>query len=362
MSDVIFAPFSDKSPLEVVRNLLGLEGYLDDVKKGDFVGIKLHVGEYGNISHIRPQIVGIVVEELKKRGAKPFLFDCNTLYREKRWNAIDHYETAYKNGFTYATVGAPFLIGDGIRGKDETELKAKSGEVDVAYIGKIIEDIDYLFVLTHFKFHEVFGYGGAIKNVGMGMASRRGKLFQHSDIKPEVMKDKCTSCGECAIHCPSQAITIEKTAQLNRDTCIGCGMCIVTCKYGAIEFQWTDAREAVKKTLCYTRTILDKIERRAYFSVLMDITPHCDCYGVTMNPVVQNIGFLFSKDIVPIDAASVDLVEKAEPLKDVNWKRKEFASKDKVKALFDINLDMNEFFKMAEDIGLGSRDYNLKRY
>ncbi len=362
MSDVIFAPFSDISPLETTKNLLGSEGYLDDVKKGDFVGIKLHVGEFGNIAHIRPQIVRIVVEELKKRGAKPFLFDCNTLYREKRWNAIDHYETAYKHGFTYGVVDAPFLVGDGIRGKNEIELKAKSGEEDIAYIGKIIEDIDYLFVLTHFKFHEFFGYGGAIKNVGMGMASRRGKLFLHSNIKPEVVKNKCVACGECAVHCPSQAITIEKTAQLNKDTCIGCGMCVVTCKYGAIEFQWRDARESVKKTLYYTGAILDKIDKRTYLNVLMDITPHCDCYGVTMNPVVQNIGFLFSKDIVSIDAASVDLVEKAEPLEGVNWKRKELASKDKLKALFDTDVNMDEFFKLAEEIGLGSRTYNLKRY
>jgi uncharacterized Fe-S center protein len=136
-------------------------------------------------------------------------------------------------------------------------------------------------------------------------------------------------------------------------------MCVVTCKEGAIEFEWKNTRECVTKTLYYTKAILDKIGRSTYLNVLMDITPHCDCYGVTKNPVVRNIGVLFSKDIVSIDSASVDLVEKEEPLKDVEWKRKEFALKDKVKALFDIDSSVDEFFKIAEKIGLGSRYYNL---
>jgi uncharacterized Fe-S center protein len=362
MSDVIFSPFSDKSAPIVVKELIKTEGYLDDVKKGDYAGIKLHVGELGNKSHIKPEIVRVIVDELKKRGAKPFLFDCNSLYRGKRWNAVDHHENAYKNGFTYETVGAPFMVGDGIRGMDETDIEIKDYETESAHIGKIIEDIDYLFVLTHFKFHEVFGYGGAIKNIGMGMASRRGKLFLHSDIRPDVIASKCIGCGACVITCPSNAISIEGTAQLDKDTCIGCGMCVVTCKEGAIEFEWSNTKECVIKTLYYAKTIINKIGKCAYLNVLTDITPHCDCYGYTKNFVVRDVGFLFSKDIVSIDAASADLVDKAEPLDGINWKRKELAKKDKVKALFDVDLDKNEFFEKAENIGLGSREYNLKEF
>jgi uncharacterized Fe-S center protein len=361
MSDVIFSPFSDMPAPLVIKELIKSEDYLDDVKKGDYVGIKLHVGELGNKSHIKPEIVKVIVDELKKRGAKPFLFDCNSLYRGKRWNAVDHYENAYKNGFTYEAVSAPFMVGDGIRGMDETDIEIKDFQGEAAHIGKIIDDIDYLFVLTHFKFHELFGYGGAIKNIGMGMASRRGKLFLHSDIRPSVLASRCTACGACAVTCPSHAITVGEVASIDKDTCIGCGMCVVACKYGAIEFEWSNTRECVIKTLYYSKAVIDKIKRCVYLNVLTDITPHCDCYGYTRNFVVEDIGFLYSKDIVSIDAASTDLVNKAEPLAGVNWKRKKLATKDKVKALYDIELDMNEFFSKAEEIGLGSPKYNLKR-
>lgn len=360
MSDVIFSPFSKKSPHEVIKSLIKTEGYLGDVKKGDYAGIKLHVGELGNKSYVKPEIVRVVVDELKKRGAKPFLFDCNSLYRGKRWNAVDHHENAYKNRFTCDVVGAPFMVGDGIRGMDETDIEIKGLQNESAHLGKIIENIDYLFVLTHFKFHELFGYGGAIKNIGMGMASRRGKLFLHSDIRPSVLASKCVACGACIASCPSNAITLTEIAHIDKNICIGCGMCVVACKYGAIEFEWSKTRECVTKTLHYAKTIIDKIGRCVYLNVLTDISPHCDCYGYTKPPVVRDIGFMLSKDIVSIDVASADLVDKAEPLDGISWKRKELVKEDKVKALLDIDLDMKEFFLKAESIGLGSRKYNLK--
>ncbi len=364
MSDVIFSPFSDKSPPEVTKSLIESGGYLDDVKKGDYVGIKLHVGELGNKSYIKPEIVKVIVDYLKKRGAKPFLFDCNSLYRGKRWNGVDHHENAYKNGFTYEAIGAPFMVGDGIRGMDETDIDIKNYKDESAHLGRIIEDIDYLFVVTHFKFHELFGYGGAIKNIGMGMASRRGKLFLHSDIRPGVLASKCTVCGACAATCPSHAITVGEVANIDKNTCIGCGMCVVACKYGAIEFEWSNTRECVIKTLYYAKAITDKVGRCSYLNVLTDITPHCDCYGYTKDFVVGDIGFLFSKDIVAIDAVSADLVNRAEPLEGFKFKRKELAKTDKVNAIFDIDLDMDEFFETAQKIGLGSREYNLveKKY
>jgi uncharacterized protein len=165
------------------------------------------------------------------------------------------------------------------------------------------------------------------------------------------------------ITCPSRAITIKgTTAQLNTEACIGCGVCVVTCKFGAIEFEWTNNWESIIKTLHYTKAITDKIGKCVYLNVLTDITPHCDCYGYTKGLVVPDIGFTFSKDIVSIDAASADLIEKAEPLEGVIWKRKELATKNKVKALLDIDIDMNEFFQKAESIGLGSKEYNIKEF
>ncbi len=362
MGEVTFVKFEDRSPLELIRELLKKESYLDDVKIGDFVGIKLHVGEEGNITHIRPQIVRVVVDELKKRGAKPFLFDCNTLYRLGRWNAVDHYKTAYLNGFTYATVGAPFLVGDGIIGRDEITIETNFDEVKEVYAGRIIEDMDYLFAISHFTFHDLFGYGGAIKNVGMGMASRRGKLYLHSDVKPIVLEERCKLCGDCVVNCPEKAITLKEAATINMKKCIGCGMCIVTCKEGAIKFNWDLDRNSATKTVYYTKAILDKIPKSSFLNVLMDITPHCDCFPTTMNLVVQNIGFLVSKDIISIDAASYHLVEEAEPLKDANWKKAELATKDKVKALYDYAEDILKYLKTGERIGLGTLNYILKNF
>jgi len=362
MSDVTLVKFGDKSPLELIRELLKKEDYLDDIEEGNFVGIKLHVGEEGNITHIRPQIVRVVVDELKRRGAKPFLFDCNTLYRLGRWNAVDHHKTAYLNGFTYATVGAPFLVGDGIIGRDEITIKTNFDEIKEVYAGMIIEDIDYLLTISHFKFHDLFGYGGAIKNVGMGMASRRGKLYLHSDVKPVVLDEKCELCGDCVLYCPENAITLKKAATINMKKCIGCGMCIISCKQGAIRFNWDLDRNTATKTVYYTKAILDKIPKSSFLNVLMDITPHCDCFPTTMNLAVENIGFLISKDIVSIDNASYHLVEEAPPLKNAPWKSMELASKDKVKALYDYAMDINEYLKIGEEIGLGIVSYNIKEF
>lgn len=362
MSKVELVNFTDRSPLKLLREILRKKNYLNDIGKGDFVGIKLHVGEWGNITHLRPQIVEVIADELKERGARTFIFDCNTLYRVKRWNAVDHHKTALRNGFSFSTVGVPFIIGDGLIGRDEIVINTDFDEVKEVYAGSIIKDMDYMLVLSHFKFHDLFGYGGAIKNVGMGIASRRGKLFLHSDVKPEVIGDRCILCGDCAINCPENAIKIKEKAVIDRGKCIGCGMCVVSCKEGAIKFSWSQNRNTAEKTVYYTKAILDKIENYACINVLMDITPHCDCFPTTKNLTVQNIGFLLSNDIVSIDNASLDLVESMEPLSGVDWKDIEVARKNKVKALFENPADVKSYFKLGEEIGLGSLDYNLEEF
>ncbi len=357
-SEVIKIGFGETSPLQIIKKCLEECGYLDDVERGDFVGIKVHVGERGNITHLRPQIARVIVDVLKSKGARVFLFDCNTLYRVGRWNSVDHIETANLNGFSYATVGAPFIVGDGLLGRDEIALKTGFEEVEVAYVGSVVRDLDYLFVLTHFKFHGLFGYGGAIKNIGMGIASRRGKLFLHSEVKPRVLKERCKGCGECMVNCPAGAITVENTATINPEVCIGCGMCVITCKEGAIKSEWSSARDTAIKTLYYTKAILDKVGRATYLNVLMDVTPHCDCLPTSKLLAVQNIGFLLSKDVVAIDSASYDMVSAAQPLPGLNISEK----RDKAKALFEDSADMNEILEIAEKIGLGSRKYLLKDF
>lgn len=351
--------FSEESADKLVQNLLKPQELLSDIEKGDFVGVKIHVGEKGNITHLRPEIVRVVVDLIEERGGKPFLFDCNTLYRIKRWNAVDHHITANRNGFGFGNIGAPFIIGDGLIGKDEVTIETDFEHVPEVHAGKIIEDMDYLFVISHFKFHDLFGYGGAIKNVGMGMASRRGKLYLHSDVKPDVVEEKCILCGDCAVNCPVNAINLKDYAIINAEVCIGCGMCVVSCKEGAIKFNWKFDTEASIKTVYYTKAILDKIPKKTYMNVLMDITPHCDCFSATMNPVVENIGIMASRDIVSIDSASKEFVEQAKPLNGVKWKREDLKDKDKVRALFDGPSNVDECLELAEEIGLGSKDFNI---
>ena len=229
MAQVYFTSFKTKaglSLLQKLQTLLEKGGFSESFDKDKLVALKLHFGEYGNLAYIRPNYIRLVVDMVKKVGGKPFLTDANTLYKGTRSNAVDHLETAEINGFARSVVGAPLIIADGLRGSDEVKVPIDGEFVKEAKIGAAIAHADTVISISHFKGHEQAGFGGAIKNVGMGSASRAGKMEQHSSSKPKVRKEKCVRCMLCARNCPVDAITVDDYAVIDYDKCIGCGQCV----------------------------------------------------------------------------------------------------------------------------------------
>lgn len=329
--------------LELLLKKVQLENI---VKEGDFVAIKLHFGEYGNLAFVRPQYVRVIVDYIKRCGGKPFLTDANTLYVGHRSNAVDHIVNAILNGFTYEVVGAPVIVADGLKGTDEVEIEVNGNYVKKAKIGSAIAMADVVVAVTHFKGHEQTGFGGTIKNVGMGSASRRGKLEQHSESKPYVEEEKCVGCGTCVRYCPSGAVRIvEKKARIDYDVCIGCGQCIVVCSYGAMSPRWDSSAEILsKKMVEYTKAVL-KDKRAVFVSFIMNVSPDCDCWNMNKPPVAPDIGIAASTDPVALDQACIDLVLKhshGDPFKSVHP-----------------NTDWTVLLAYAEEIGLGTRNYEL---
>ena len=219
-----------------LRRLITTAGIKNIDFADKYVAIKIHFGEPGNLAYLRPNYAKVVADVIKEAGGKPFLTDCNTLYVGGRKNALDHIDTAYTNGFTPFSTGCHVIIADGIKGLDESYVPVPDGEyVKEAKIGRAIMDADILISLTHFKAHEGTGFGGAIKNIGMGCGSRAGKMEMHSSGKPSVNQEKCVGCGMCIRNCAHDAITItDKKASINHTKCVGCGRCIGACPKDAV--------------------------------------------------------------------------------------------------------------------------------
>jgi hypothetical protein len=331
----------------------------------DLVAVKLHFGEAGNTAHIRPQYVRKVIDRLKELHTKPFLTDTNTLYGGSRTEAWSHLVTAFDNGFTREVTGAPVIIADGLRGSNSAKVPIKARHVKEAHIAVNIHQADGLVVLTHFKGHELSAFGGALKNVGMGCASREGKLEQHSNISPKVSKKKCIGCGECTVWCRGKAIVVEgkgkeRKAHINPENCVGCAECILTCNQRAIQVQWNETIPVfMEKLVEYASAVLSQKKKRvALVTFVTDVSPLCDCTPFSDRAIVPSLGILSSTDPVAIDQAAVDLVNGA-PGNPVSVLDKAMApGEDKFRALFP-GIDWEHQLKYAEQIGLGTRDYTL---
>ena len=282
-------------------------------KKRPLVAVKLHFGEKGNAAFIRPLYVRQVVDKIWDLGGRPFLTDANTVYVGTRSESVSHLTTAIENGFAYAVVRAPLVIADGLTGKAEVEVKIKGEQFKSVFLAEAIVEAEALVTLTHFKLHELSGFGGALKNLGMGCASRKGKLSQHSNIAPKVTEKKCTGCGDCIAHCAQEAISINletEKAVIDPKKCVGCAECILVCPYGNIQIQWNESIPVfLKKMMEYAYGVMTtKPDRGVFINFITQVSPACDCYGHNDLPIVGDVGIVASRDPVAIDQACADLV------------------------------------------------------
>lgn len=368
-SKVYFTDFRTRVGVSLTEKLQRLlikkAGITDIDMDGKFVAIKMHFGELGNLSYLRPNYAKAVADVVKECGGKPFLTDCNTLYPGSRKNALEHLDCANINGFNTITTGCQIIIGDGLRGTDDITVPVRNGEYcKEAYIGRAVMDADIFISLTHFKGHESTGFGGAIKNIGMGCGSRAGKMQQHNSGKPIVHDDLCRGCRRCAKECGSDAITYENgKAVINQDICKGCGRCIGACVFDAIENQNWNANEILGRKMAeYSQAVCDG-RPTFHISLVRDISPNCDCHGENDAPILPDVGIFASFDPVALDQACVDACLHATPmpnsqlsdnLADPHWHHHHDNFLDS-----NPNVRWKETLEHAEKIGLGTREYEL---
>ena len=334
---------------------------------GKFVAIKMHFGELGNIAYLRPNYAKAVADLIKELGGIPFLTDCNTLYPGSRKNAIEHLYCAWENGFTPLSAGCPVIIADGLKGTDDVEVPVEGGEyVKSAKIGRAIMDADVFISLSHFKGHEMTGFGGTIKNIGMGCGSRAGKKEQHSNGKASIDEAACRGCRQCLKECANDALHFDAEARkmrINQDNCVGCGRCVGACNFDAISFA-NDA--AISELNCrmaeYTKAVVDG-RPQFHISLVLDISPYCDCHPENDAPILPDIGMFCSTDPLALDQACVDACLKAQPLPDSilgdHMREEGFCDHHDHFVNTTPESEYQTCLAHAEKIGLGSREYDL---
>ena len=372
-STIFFADLkvgSGKTLLNKLDTLLDHTDLKEKIREKDFVAIKLHFGEKGNTGFVRPLFLRKIVNRVKQFKGKPFLTDTNTLYTGTRSEAISHLITAYENGFTESVVGAPLVIADGLRGNSAIKVRIDKPLFKTVSIAHEIYMADTLICVTHFTGHELSGFGGALKNLGMGCSSREGKLSQHSNISPKVKAKTCKGCELCLGWCPQEAISIRPPlpgqkdkhgiAFIDPEKCIGCGECILTCPTGAIRIQWNETIPIFQKKMVEHAygAVQKKKGRVLHLNFLTQISPACDCCGYSDTPIVNDIGILSSEDPVAIDQASVDLVNGEAGNRSSKLSKNWNPGEDKFRAVYP-EVDWNIQLAYGEEIGLGTREYEL---
>lgn len=339
-------------------------GNIDFEKK--MVAIKIHFGEPGNLSYLRPNYAKVIVDVVKSLGGMPFLTDCNTLYVGRRKNALDHLEAAYENGFSPFSTGCHVIIGDGLKGTDDIEVPVENGELcKTAKIGRAIMDADVFISLSHFKGHECTGFGGTLKNIGMGCGSRAGKMEQHKSGKPSVDQSICTGCHMCFKNCAHGAISFDENnhASIDHNKCVGCGRCMGACNYDAIYNENDSANDDLNKKIAeYSKAVVDG-RPNFHINLVIDVSPYCDCHAENDAPILPDVGMFASFDPVALDQACADACNAQTPMP---------------KSLLDDHIheegfhDHHDHFtnttpetnwkvclEHAEKIGLGTREYEL---
>ncbi len=352
--------------LQKLEKLIRTAGIGDIDFEKKMVAIKLHFGEPGNLSYLRPNYAKVVADVVKSLGGVPFLTDCNTLYVGRRKNAVEHLDAAYENGYSPFTTGCQILIGDGLKGTDDVEVPVEGGEyVKNAKIGRAIMDADVFISLSHFKGHEATGFGGALKNIGMGCGSRAGKMEQHNAGKPQVDQSLCVGCRQCAKQCAQDAISFgeNRKASIDHEKCVGCGRCLGMCNFDAIENVNSCANDELNAKIAeYSKAV---VWGRPHFhiSLVIDISPYCDCHAENDLPILPDVGMFASFDPVALDQACAHACLRQQPIPGSQLDEQMHAEG------FHDHHDhfCNNFpetnwqtcLSHAEKIGLGTRSYEL---
>jgi uncharacterized Fe-S center protein len=351
-SKVFLIPADGREPADALagkaKRAYLATGFNDKIAEGDFAALKIHFGEAGNTGFIKPEWLAGLIWEIRTRTKHAFLTDSNTLYVGNRSNSIDHLRLAWSHGFTPEATGLPVIIADGLIGRDKQEPRSAQSRTSSSKVASAILDADAFVCLTHVTGHVQTGLGAAIKNTGMGCASRAGKLDQHAVTHPRVNAKECRNCSLCMTFCPEAAIVqAEGHVVIDPARCVGCGECLVVCKHGAIKMKWdADSLRLQEKMAEYALRVVAHFKGKAVFvSFLTQVTKDCDCMAKNQKPIVPDIGILASLDPVAIDQAAADLLVARG------------GGRDPLRAGYD--LDWSGQLAHGEKIGLGSRKYGL---
>ena len=349
--------------LQKFKNLIVRAGIEDIDFDKKFSAIKIHFGEPGNLSYIRPNYLKPLVDLIKGKGGRPFLTDANTLYKGRRDNAVAHLESAYENGFSPFSTGCPVIIADGLKGTDYHNIEINKKHCKTAKIASAIAEADIIITMTHFKGHEMTGFGGALKNIGMGSGSIGGKLEMHSSSKPIIIKEQCVGCRICSNNCNANAITmVDKKAVINYDLCVGCGQCVALCQYGAASAEWdgdNSSKIVCEKIAEYSYAVL-KNKPAFHINFLINVSPNCDCWNMNDIPVIPDVGVFASFDPVALDRACIDFVNKS-PVNENSCLNAHLHEKnlDKFKTVYP-TIEWSATLDYAEELGLGIQSYDLE--
>ena len=361
---------SGETLLDKVDVLLDRTDLKGKIREKDLVAIKLHFGEKGNTAIVQPIFLRRIVDRVKQYQGKPFLTDTNTLYRGMRQEAVSHLTNAYQHGFTYSAIDAPLLIADGLRGNSVVKVTIDKPLFKTVSIAHDIYMADALISMAHFTGHELCGFAATLKNLGMGCASREGKLSQHSNISPRVKGKKCKGCERCLSWCAQEAISMlppqvkvatkKSIAFIDSIKCTGCGECIPICPSGAIQIQWNESIPIFQKKMVeYAYGAVQKKKGKTlYINFLTQISPACDCWGHSDTPIVNDVGILSSEDPVAIDQASVDLVNREAGNRSSKLSGAWEPGENKFQAIYP-EVDWTIQLAYAQEIGLGNREYEL---
>ena len=362
-SKVYFTDFRCRngvSQLHKLRKLLEKSEFSQIDFDGKFVAIKLHFGELGNLSFLRANYAKVVADFIKERGGRPFITDCNTLYVGSRKNALEHMDTAYLNGYSPFSTGCHVIIADGLKGSDDIEVPVAGGEYcKTARIGRAVMDADIVISLAHFKGHEEAGFGGALKNIGMGCGSRAGKEEMHSSGKPVVDQDKCIGCGKCVENCAHNGPHIENgKCTILKYKCTGCGRCINVCPMHAIHADYAIANELLNcKIAEYAKAVVDG-RPSFHIALAVDVSPCCDCHNFSDVPIVPNVGMFASFDPVALDTACADMIN-AQPVNPNSVIAREHDHPHDHFTAAHPDTDWRAAVEHGEAIGLGTTHYEL---